>query len=779
MKQGRSAKTIWSVAQFVSLSIVLAACVGTTTLNRTQVPRNLVVAPVTLNFGNVPLRTSSATQIVTLTNNSSGSININSITMSGPFASTGVNPVTLNAGQNMKVNITFTPTASGLASGTLTITSTAANSPITVALAGTGTTTGTGTGTGSGSSTVPQIAVNPTSLSFVNVNVGETQKQSLTVSNTGTASLSITAANVTGTGFRISSLLLPLTLTPGTSEAITVTFAPLSSGNVTGNLSLVSNAASSPTAIALSGSGSMVSSPLQIKTTSLPPGQVDSTYLVSVLASGGVTPYAWTVSFGSLPPGLSLSPGGIISGIPTKAGTYNFATTVVDSSGQTAVANFTVSIGNEAGQGLQTVPNAFFGLSIFGTPACANNVCDPSTSYPLQGDIVPGTLGKVGFITGNHIEPTCDGGTNPNNGCYDWSNLDVWVNFAQSNGLTLVYDWSLPPGWQCGLSSSQSCTLLPANITYMSNFATALATRYKGKIKYYETGNEVNSPSVWADTCANLVLLNNTIYSAIKSVDPNATVGAPNMAAYEASNGACGASPTAGDGPSPNIWIQNFLQTRDRDGNLPSADTIGVHTYAVAQPALANVAQRLLDVYNQFRSVMTSAGIPTTTPLLVTEGGFGPTTNGNCSAPLSSTACLNAAQQVAYIGRWLVLGASTWSDGGGQLATWYAYDINWGTLNGTNGMNPQNASAYGQMEGWLTGAVFTQQCHTGTPSTVYVCDFTNDQGQQSEIIFNDDNGATTTYTTPIWATIYQPLLGSAQPVSQGSVTVADTPILLR
>ena len=145
---------------------------------------------------------------------------------------------------------------------------------------------------------------------------------------------------------------------------------------------------------------------------------------------------------------------------------------------------------------------------------------------------------------------------------------------------------------------------------------------------------------------------------------------------------------------------------------------------------------------------------------------------------MSSTGCLTSAQQPAYVGRWLVLGASTWADGGGQLPSWYAYDIDWGTLNGSSGMNPQNATAYGQMEGWLTGAAFQQQCHSGTPSTVFVCDFTNGLGQPSEVIFNDNNGSTTTYTVPSWATTYQPLLGNAQAISGGNVTVGDTPILL-
>ncbi|MBU1167045.1 putative Ig domain-containing protein, partial [Patescibacteria group bacterium] len=38
---------------------------------------------------------------------------------------------------------------------------------------------------------------------------------------------------------------------------------------------------------------------------------------------GGQTPYSWSISGGSLPPGLSLSTSGFITGTPTTAGNYN------------------------------------------------------------------------------------------------------------------------------------------------------------------------------------------------------------------------------------------------------------------------------------------------------------------------------------------------------------------------------------------------------------------------------------------------------------------------
>ncbi len=56
------------------------------------------------------------------------------------------------------------------------------------------------------------------------------------------------------------------------------------------------------------------------------------------------TPFTWTVDSGTLPPGLSLSSGGAITGTPTAAGTYNFTMKLVDSTGLTATQAQTITI---------------------------------------------------------------------------------------------------------------------------------------------------------------------------------------------------------------------------------------------------------------------------------------------------------------------------------------------------------------------------------------------------------------------------------------------------
>jgi large repetitive protein len=89
--------------------------------------------------------------------------------------------------------------------------------------------------------------------------------------------------------------------------------------------------------------------PLAITTTSLPNGTVGVTYSQTLAASGGATPYTWSISSGSLPANLSLNAStGIISGTPTAAATSNFTIKVTASSGATSTQAFslTISAGN-------------------------------------------------------------------------------------------------------------------------------------------------------------------------------------------------------------------------------------------------------------------------------------------------------------------------------------------------------------------------------------------------------------------------------------------------
>jgi hypothetical protein len=120
----------------------------------------------------------------------------------------------------------------------------------------------------------PAIQINPTSISFGNVVVGANLSQSLIISNTGTATLSISQITVTGATFTTSGYTLPINVNAGQQTTITVAFQPTAATTVSGNISIVSNAPTSPTSVGLSGTGIAATLTLGINPTSLSFGNV-------------------------------------------------------------------------------------------------------------------------------------------------------------------------------------------------------------------------------------------------------------------------------------------------------------------------------------------------------------------------------------------------------------------------------------------------------------------------------------------------------------------------
>jgi hypothetical protein len=109
---------------------------------------------------------------------------------------------------------------------------------------------------------------------------------------------------------------------------------------------LLQGCASSP-------SGNPNPTPLAISTTSLPSGQAGAAYASTLGASGGTTPYTWTLTSGTLPTGLMLNAStGAISGTPTVSVSNTPLTFQVKDSGnpaQSKTANLTLTIGASPG----------------------------------------------------------------------------------------------------------------------------------------------------------------------------------------------------------------------------------------------------------------------------------------------------------------------------------------------------------------------------------------------------------------------------------------------
>jgi hypothetical protein len=86
-------------------------------------------------------------------------------------------------------------------------------------------------------------------------------------------------------------------------------------------------------------------STLTITSQALPTGAPRQQYEATLDATGGVPPYHWEISSGELPAGLDLNPAsGLISGIPSETGQFEFVVTVSDSAepAHTATRNFAI-----------------------------------------------------------------------------------------------------------------------------------------------------------------------------------------------------------------------------------------------------------------------------------------------------------------------------------------------------------------------------------------------------------------------------------------------------
>ena len=147
---------------------------------------------------------------------------------------------------------------------------------------------------------------------------------------------------------------------------------------------------------------------VQIVTPSLPDGSVGSAYDQTVAATGGLVPYSWSISTGTLPPGLALaSATGAISGTPTTLGTFPFDVTVTDAQGNPSVdtRSYTISIGSSV-----TITTSGLATGTEGVPysdALAATGGQPPYTWAVTSGSLPAgvTLAPDGVLGGTPTAP--------------------------------------------------------------------------------------------------------------------------------------------------------------------------------------------------------------------------------------------------------------------------------------------------------------------------------------------------------------------------------------
>jgi Abnormal spindle-like microcephaly-assoc'd, ASPM-SPD-2-Hydin len=240
--------------------------------------------PTSLSFPNQTINTTSSPMPIVLTNNQNNNLTISNIATSAEFALSSQNCGSLPGaivlpGGNCTIQITFTPTATGLQNGTLTVSDDAPGGQQTAALSGTGVSSG-----------APQVSLSPTSLTYPVRLVNSTSAaKTVTLTNTGNATLNISNIGISG-DFSISAKTCGSTLTAGLSCTVSVKFTPTAAGARTGSLTFTDNAAGNPQSVALKGTGTIVSlSRTSINFGTITVGTTSAPQSVTITNKGNVT----------------------------------------------------------------------------------------------------------------------------------------------------------------------------------------------------------------------------------------------------------------------------------------------------------------------------------------------------------------------------------------------------------------------------------------------------------------------------------------------------------
>jgi hypothetical protein len=206
------------------LFIAVALCAAMLPLCARANAQQLSCSPSSLFFGSVAVG-KSETAVVVLTNAGKTSVTVSAMKTSGAaFRAPGLTlPLTLAAGQSVPVNVTYSPSATGWTQGGITFSSNASNTALQLELGGSG-------------ATIESLAPSPANVSFGQVAVGTKSTKPVVLTNTVSWKTTLYAFQMTGSEFSVSGATLPVTLNPGQSLTVNLTFAPQTSGASAGEL---------------------------------------------------------------------------------------------------------------------------------------------------------------------------------------------------------------------------------------------------------------------------------------------------------------------------------------------------------------------------------------------------------------------------------------------------------------------------------------------------------------------------------------------------------------
>lgn len=350
----------------VSGTTVTLLDVGTCTLVASQAG-NITIAPAP-----------SVTQSFTIT---PGAQSINFVSISPNKLSFGSAPVTLSATTSSGLAVTFASTTNSVC--------TVSGNTLTILSAGTCTVTATQPGdaeynaaaTVSLSAVIGPAAQTITFLGIPNVSAGS---GAFSIGAVATSGLAVSfTSNSTAVCTVAGSIVTPLTA--GTCSI---------TANQSGNANYTAAAPVTQTFT--------VTVPVTITSSTFPVGVVNQTYgATSLAATGGSGGFSWAIIAGSLPPGLSLAPTGLLSGSPTASGTFTFTVKATDSSGSSMLLPLAIQINPALAISTKAVPAGIQGVAYSANLTAINGSGNYTWTTLNSAALPPGiSLSAAGLLAG-------------------------------------------------------------------------------------------------------------------------------------------------------------------------------------------------------------------------------------------------------------------------------------------------------------------------------------------------------------------------------------------
>ena len=374
------------------------------------------------------------------------------------------------------------------------------------------------------------------------------------------------------------------------------------------------------------------------------------------------------------------------------------------------------------------VPSTFFGMHI--------HFLATGTPWPTI------SFGTLRLWDADVIWPSLE----PNKGEWHFEKLDTNVNLTEAHNVEILMTLGQSPTWASARPAetfpktyNTGSAAEPANIEDWKNYVRTVATRYKGRIRYYEIWNEPNLSNFYSGTVDQMVTLAREAYTILKEVDRTVKVVSPSV------TGAFGIP-----------WLEQYFIK----GGANYTDIIGYHFYVFPAPPEAMVS-----VIKNVKQTMTKYGI-SNKPLWDTEAGW--------SKPKVFSSDSEAS---VYVARSYIL---NWATGIDRFY-WYAWDNHkWVTLEMTKTDNKTlkpAAIAYREVQKWIVGAKVLS-CVQDSQGT-WLAQITRDNGYKGFIIWNPDK--TINFEIPIEWNVKQmnDLTGSTTDITGASqLNIGMAPILL-